>query len=378
MRKKFSQLEDAVKVLLWHLPWDEAEKHRELLLHPEKGPYFYFRRSKSPLHERLTQLVNHSKVPNVLIHGSPHIDNYAKTQFGAGMIDFDRAYRGPYLWDMVCLLIAIHLRNPDSHYCDISKNIAQTLQESYLASFNQPETPYQLYTPLENVILKPWEENMKGYAKSEKKWASQKNTFPVDVQDPFANALLQDLLSHHPQATAISSHHVSKIFYASGSFGRRRYIYLLEKNRAQPIFMDIKETKNFLASTWTYTKWYKNPYPSEGRRLFEAAKIYAPDFYQHESYASLKGIDYWGREIPSLNRKPNKIFTTEEQLAFAIAGGSQLGRGHRLSLYDISENHFINYFNQNYSNVIAVTNVLLQELMAVWEEYQRIYGKMSS
>jgi len=374
MGKKFNQLDDSVKVLLWHLPWDEMGKNQERLLHPEKGPYFYFRRSKSPLQERLIQLIDHSKIPRVMIHGSAHVDNYSKTKDAFGLVDFDRAYRGPYIWDVICLLMAIHLRNPEHHEQPLAPSIRETFQEYYLSHFLHPDQFYIPYKPLENITLKPWEENIEEYMKSNKKWAKQLSEAPIELSDPFATTLLHEFLAHHPRKKIFSDFEICNISFASGSFGRKRYLYLLKNKKGESIFLDIKETKNFLAAPWKHVQFYKNPYASDGERLFESTKIYAPDFLAYESYATLKGVDYWGREIPILNRKPNKTFCEEEQIDFAMAGGSQLGRGHRLSLYEASPEEFLQHFRLEYPRLIEITNLLLEEVLAVWGRYCEVYG----
>ena len=40
---------------------------------------------------RFAELVDHRKIPQILIHGNPHVANYCKTERGAAMVDFDRS-----------------------------------------------------------------------------------------------------------------------------------------------------------------------------------------------------------------------------------------------------------------------------------------------
>ncbi len=374
MSKKFEQLDDAVKVLLWHLPWDESEKNQPKLLSPEKGPYFYFRRSKSPLHERLTQLIDYRSIPNVFIHGSAHIDNYAKTQFAAGMVDFDRAYLGPYVWDIVCVLMAIHLRNPKHFHKALNKDISEQFQQEYIHHFKHPELNYKTFAPLDKVNVKSWEENIHNYLKSGKKWAKQLSSENLSDNDPFATSLLEEFIHHHPLKDSFKNYKIKTVAFGNGSFGRKRYLYILEKKKSGPVIIDIKQTKNYSAMPWNFMKWYRNPFTTDGQRLLEACKYYAPKFAEKESYALVNGVDYWGREVPILNRKPDKLFDKDKQIAFAVSAGSQLGRGHRLSLYEIEQDDFLKQFTQLMPEVVKITNVLLEETMAMWEEYVKRYG----
>lgn len=373
--KKFDQMDDEVKSLLWHHPWDENEKSQAKLLEPDTGAYYYFRRSKSAVNERLTQLIDHRKIPNVFIHGSPHIDNYAKTLAGAGMVDFDRAYVGPYVWDLLCVLLATSFRNPKHEQKPINQQIIDSLLEAYLYSYQHPEEDYQRFEPLENINPKEWELDSRTYLKSEKKWAKRLSLTALETDDPVAVPLLNSFIRNSPDQSQYSAYQIQQIAYASGTFGRKRYIYVLGQDpKSSPILVDIKQTKNYLAMPWRYVRWYKNPYQHDGQRLCEAAKLYAPGFAPGESYATLNGVDYWGRLIPTLNRKPAKIFDEEQQVQFALSAGSQLGRGHRLSLQEISQQDFQQHLIKTYPELVTAAQTIKEELVIVWRAYCQQFG----
>jgi len=85
------------------------------------------------------------------------------------------------------------------------------------------------------------------------------------------------------------------------------------------------------------------------------------------------GIEYWGRQIPTLNRKPAKTFNEQEQEQFIYCGAMQLGRGHALSLQNIDEKNFKNHFNENYQQIVQATEQLKQELLYTWEYYRHCF-----
>jgi hypothetical protein len=59
-----------------------------------------------PMRNRLSELIDLSKAPRVFLHGNPHINNFARFPGGSAMIDFDRTCIGPYLWDLVRLMVS--------------------------------------------------------------------------------------------------------------------------------------------------------------------------------------------------------------------------------------------------------------------------------
>ena len=47
------------------------------------------------------------------MHGNPHLDNYAWTPTGYGFLDFDRARKGPYFWDLLRFMGSLRLWSKD-------------------------------------------------------------------------------------------------------------------------------------------------------------------------------------------------------------------------------------------------------------------------
>lgn len=48
-------------------------------MHEKRGAHFYFRNRPLPMRERFAGLMDMASAPRVFLHGSPHIDNYAKS-----------------------------------------------------------------------------------------------------------------------------------------------------------------------------------------------------------------------------------------------------------------------------------------------------------
>ncbi len=339
---------------------------------PEKGPYIFFRWTKSVLQARMADIIPHTKIPQVHLHGSAHIDNYAKTHQGAGMVDFDRAYIGPYCWDIICLITSLSLRNPKYFQCFLPKEIPNTFYQGYISALENPDVDYQHYPPLETINIKDWEKNTNAYLKAEKKWAGQIMQDAIANDDPKALALFQQYCQSLDEDLN-NGYTIHTIAQSQGTFGRDRYLYILQpKQRSvDSIIIDIKKTRDYHPSTWPHSQWYHNPFDHHGKRMIAAAKIYAPTCVIKEGYATLDGQQYWGRQIPTLNRKPKKIMNKNQLIEFSLAAGSQLGKGHAIALQQNTKEELAIHFRQHYFQWVGLCHLLQQELMSAWQHFRK-------
>ena len=370
---------DETVVLFWREPEEDDAKTVQKILNPDTGPYMLFRRLKTPLQERFSQLMDHNHIPRCFIHGSAHIDNYAKTLYGAGIVDFDRAHIGPYGWDLVCVLLALGLRNPDTLDSFVDADTVDALHRGYLKGFHNPAEPYTEFQALANVEPKKWEQSTRAYLKAEKKWAKQLKQCAIEPEHPLGLALLNEYLHNGNYTQLLQSHRVDRMAYCSGTFGRPRFLYALLANNDDDddILIDIKHTKNYIIPAWPHTRFYTNAYGHQGKRMVAAAKHFAPDCCRLESWATINGIEYWGRQVPTLNRKPAKQFTREQQADFAFAAGTQLGRAHQLGP-ETSAADILQHFQQHYQALVATSQQLQSELMAAWTRYSARYQRKDS
>lgn len=372
-----SKLDPGTLALFWRYPGDDAPAIHKKLLDLDKGPYLYFRRIKTPIQARFAQLMDHQTMPVVFLHGSPHLDNYVKTQDGAGIIDFDRAHYGPYGWDIVCLLVSLGLRNPLTTNKALPAVIAKTFKKSYLLSFQHPEQEYKEYMPLAKVHPKPWETSTATYLAANKKWGKKLQSHAISTEDPLALAVLNEYLKTQPDVTLLKSYTLDSAARCYGSFGRARFLYALSpparlKKKQDRILLDIKQTRNYMNPHWPHNRWYRAPLPHQGERMIAASRLYAPRCMLREGHATVNGEEYWGRQVPPFSRKPAKLINQLEQIHFANAAGSQLGRAHRLSLQVITPDQFLNHFNANYDRFVAAATQLNHEIFLAWKTYTEV------
>lgn len=376
MSNKGNDISNAALTLFWRFPDEDPEDICLKLQDPEQGPYLYFRRVKTQIQARFAELCDHSKLPQVFLHGSPHIDNYAKTLWGAGIVDFDRAHYGPYAWDLLCLLLALGFRNLDSIQSLLPEEVSSALYHGYLQGLNNPEQAYTHYAPLENIKIKDWEKDTRSYISAGKKWAKKIPAAAIDLDDPVANKVLQTYVENLGELELLTEYKLTNIARASGTFGRARFLYILMPDAVDQdaIILDIKQTRNYMNPAWPHNKWYHHNFEQQGERMCYAAKLYAPECVQRESYTRVNGVEYWGRQVPTLNRKPAKLISLEEQVNFAFAAGTQIGRGHSLTLQNISVADLQKHLQPNFAEYCEISKVIHKELLATWRLHlERFY-----
>lgn len=76
-----------------------------------EGPHDFFRYVNGPFREILCRrfLEGGSRLPDVMLHGDPHVEQYSVTDRGRGLADFDEATVGPALLDLVRFAASLRL-----------------------------------------------------------------------------------------------------------------------------------------------------------------------------------------------------------------------------------------------------------------------------
>ncbi|MEQ1920613.1 MAG: DUF2252 family protein, partial [Elusimicrobiota bacterium] len=310
-------------------PAGDAENIRRNYLHEKRGPHFYFRNMLLPMQARFAELMDMGSTPRALLHGSPHVDNYAKSNQGAAMVDFDRSRVGPYTWDLVRLMVSLSLRQKKDAKGLLDKEVLKQMKKGYLRGFRHPDRPFSEVRELKDIEPESDETTTNAYLAANNKWAKEmrRNALPADDAD------IVTLVSSWAEGRAdgvLSDYYIEEAGRGQGSMGFRGLflVVLAPKNKKSGkdrILLNIKATR-----TDPDTEWYKTPYGSEAERMRAAAELYAPGWELRSGGAVLDGVEYYARQIDPLNAKIKKMLNADLQEDFAYAVGTQLGRAHRL------------------------------------------------
>jgi dTMP kinase len=350
-------------------PAGDADNIKRNYLHEKKGAHFYFRNMLLAMQDRFAQLMDLSDMPKVFLHGSPHVDNYAKTAEGAAMVDFDRSRVGPYAWDLVRLMVSISLRQKKEHGF-LDPEVARQLRKGYLHGLRHPDRPFSEMRKLKDVEPSDDELTTDSYLHANKKWAKEMRANPLPNDDPDITALLKGYMVNRNEPDLLKDYFVEEAGRGQGSMGfRAMFLAVLAprdpKSGKERLLLNMKQVRD---DPDTY--WYKNPYPTNGERMKRAADLHAPGWELRPGYAVLDGKEYYIRALPPLNAKLKKMLDQDEQRDLAYAAGTQLGRAHRLSLQEgASPDALEEHLKKHYDEILKAGETIREEILDAHERY---------
>jgi len=356
-------------------PAADAENIRRNYVREKRGVHFYFRNMLLPMQERFAQLLDLAAMPKVFLHGSPHVDNYAKSHQGAAMVDFDRARVGPYAWDLVRLMVSLSLRQKKPAEGLLDRSVLKQMRKGYLHGFRHPDRPFSEVRQVKDVEADADEETVSAYAAANGKWAKEMRANPLPVDDPDVTALIRGY-DESAGGRLLDKYEIEEAGRGQGSMGFRGLFLVVlapkdKKSKLDRILLNIKQVRSDPDS-----EWFKNPYPSEVERMHAAAELYAPGWTLGPGSAVLDGVEYDVRQIDPLNAKIKKMFDLEQQEDFAYAVGTQLGRAHRLSLQGAAApDLLIRHFVDNFDALAAAGLTIRDELAAAHQRYLKRMDK---
>ncbi len=299
--------------------------------------------------------------PKVFMHGNPHLDNYVRSFTGTGMVDFDRSRMGPYAWDFIRFFSSLALFESETIQPN-HKSIYKFFRKGYLGAFNNPDIFYSIPSFMKTISPKNNHLTTQNYLLANRKWAQKLNSFP-DIRLK-AHKLLRLYLKSRDEVKLLKFYRIHQTARCPGSLGKDHYLFSLfpkdsEQNRDQ-LLIDIKKTY-----CEPDTALFYSPVEHHGLRMIRASNLYAPNIEQRLGYFTYKKEQYWGREVPSFSVKIRRALILSEQQELAYCVGSQLGRGHRLSLENNNPSKLLQHFQASYKTIQKMSTEMNQHVRQV-------------
>lgn len=337
-------------------------------LNEDRGEFFFFRHQCLNMQARFAQLFNLQKTPKVFLHGNPHVENYVITAKGASMIDFDRARFGPYVWDIVRFLVSLSFKKAHQSEGFLSRAVLEYFLEGYIRAFKAPKLNYKgANLTAEKAEYSVWYESTNDYLIAGTKWVKKMRKHPIPPQNKKIKKLVKGYLKSRKEENLLKDYQISEAGKAQGTFGNERYLIVLStpKKEKDSIFLDIKTVYQDPDN-----EWFKNPFKHHGLRMLKASKLYAPGIEYRIGFASLKGKEFWGREIPHKCAKIKEKLDEMAQLDIAYSVATQLGRAHRVSLEkNIKPKELLKHLRQNYIPLIEISQLLKNEIQLAYRQF---------
>jgi hypothetical protein len=330
-------------------PQQDCEGHRELVLRAVTGTHRFFRMSGPRMQHVFADLIDHSTIPSILIHGNPHVANYCKTKRGAAMADFDRSRIGPYAYDLVRFLISVSLSR------DIQNDV-----------FLHPQNPdFDEMYELRTTEPKKWQASTNSYLDSGKKWAKRLSLHQTKITKRLTS-MLTDYLKNRDELMLLERHQLKRCAEVAGSMGKLHHLYLLQdrKEKRDALLIDIKEVYQEQDN-----QWYTNPFEHHGQRMNAAGDLYAPNWEQKPGHTSYKGQQYWVRQIPTQQIKITIPLNQLDQCDLCYAVGSQLGSGHARASTEEQRIQILNDFNDKFEQYVEIGSVMRNQIILARNAY---------
>ena len=347
-------------------PRTDQQVLRSNYLHPTRGLHFYFRNMLLPMQQRFSELTDHSEMPAVFLHGSPHLDNYSRSEVGVAMVDFDRSRYGPYAWDLVRVLTSVAFRQKRPAEGFLPAKVSRALFAGYRRGLKRPEEGFREMTALATQKMPAKPRTTKRYLRHNGKWAHELrcNLLPDDHED--ARAVLRGYVANRGRDLAEDGYALTAMGSAIGSMGRRRFLYVLSptKPKLDWLLLEIKRVRED-----PDTRWYRNPFAHHGERMIAAVELYAPGWERWQGYTTYHGLQYWGHQIPAYNGKLKRDLTAKESADFLDAVGNQLGRAHRLSTDAETAEHIRGHLSRAGGELLEAADAMKAEITEAFGRY---------
>jgi len=350
-------------------PDKDPEAIRDAFMDRKGGLHLFFRRMNVKMQARFADLIDHDILPIAFIHGNPHLENYAITENGAAMVDFDRSRHGPYAYDICRFLASVMVWNRKPN---LSAKLVDSFYHGYLDGLRKAVDSGEQDIDLRDCILEDWRKRL-DKQKCRNKWAGRLEKFRTDPKDPMLQALLASYCENRCEPQLLTDYELSETACVPGTFGKHHYLFHLIPTRNssdEPILIDIKEVYDEPDN-----RWYSNPFNHNGQRMAVAGELYAPGWELRPGWASYNGEQYWGRQISPGKAKLKKRLVKPEQKQACYTIGLQLGRAHGLSVANLNADALFEHFKENFSGFFKVSRIMAQELMDSYEHYNRRLSK---
>ena len=363
---------------------DEFLQNPKLLERILEGPYNYFRFTNIRFAEAVCLSFQQQlgAIPNVNLHGDAHLENYAVTERGRGLTDFDDATIGPMVLDLVRFGVSIHLACRANGWDDKAEPIVKSFLSSYHAALKNPELtvpPPELvrrirarFTTNTDRLLEADEKLMEPLGEPSENFKRQFEQFVDQMKVRYP-----DLPPHF-----FDIKKAGRLKIGIGSALDEKYLVEVEgatKAHEDDLLLEIKEVRNLHGISCILLSKATPMRPI----VLQALLAYKP--YRYTGFiivpraeGSGKGKEFWVHEW-SDNYQELSIRTSfpapTDLRDIAADVGVQLGLGHPRNIYDFDtsglRSQLISVLGGLHGEIEQTISALTRQTVAAWQQLQR-------
>jgi hypothetical protein len=362
---------------------NEFLQNPKLLKRILEGPYNYFRFTNIRFAEAVClRFQKHlGALPNVNLHGDAHLENYAVTERGRGLTDFDDATVGPMVLDLVRFGVSVHLACRANGWEDKAESIVKSFISSYGAALENPELtipPPELvrrirasFTANTNLLLKADEKLMRPLGEPLEKFEPYFKQFVDQMKDPYPDL--------PPYFFEIKK--AGRLKVGIGSALDEKYLVEVEgatKAHADNLLLEIKEVTDLRGISCILLREAIPMRPI----VMQALLAYKP--YRYTGFiivpraeGSGKEREFWVHEWYD-NYHELSIRTSFQSPAdlrnIAADVGVQLGLGHPRNIYDSDTSglrrRLVSVLAGLQGEIEQTVSDLTRQTVAAWEQFR--------
>jgi len=268
--------------------------------------------------------------PSFNLHGDAHIEQYAGTDLGRGLTDFDHSTTGPGIIDLIRFGVSLHLTCKENGWESKTDDLIDIFLLGYRTALNEPKAKAEIPTLVEEIQSK-FTYNRDKYLE----WiASLMDPMPAQEAKEIVKAM-----KPYVESMILQDPHLSKKFFDIKEVGYLRmgigsaldikYLARVAGHSDDPsddVVLEIKEVRDLSAIECLTSTQKADPF----RILVGQARI-SYQQYNFLGYLRFRDRAFWVHSWVDNYKevKVNKSFKSVEKLSELVYDvGVQLGLGH--------------------------------------------------
>jgi len=355
----------------------DFSSNQELLDRLMSGPHGYFRfinvEFSSEICRRMGERL--AEMPMLNLHGDAHLEQYAITDIGRGLTDYDDSSTGPGGLDLMRVGVSLHLLAKKNGWSDSTNAIMDVFLNGYDKALKNPNSVAE-EPSLVRRIREGFEIDREGYFK----WiASVMQPIEDDMRDSLHNALSSYVETKRAEEPELSAEYFSVVEsgilqMGIGSALDMKFLVRIAGKTDDPlddIVLECKEVRDLSGIPCINSGSNSDPF----RILLGQTRIaYSP--FEHLGYFRAFGKTFWVHSWVDNYKelKIEKSFKSVAELKEVLYDiGIQLGRGHVkhiASPLDLQlrreQRRLLKEHSEKFKNVCAE---LAAETVSAWEQF---------
>jgi hypothetical protein len=362
---------------------DEFSQNPKLLQRILRGPHGYFRFINEMFAEEVCARFRDDLgwIPNVSLHGDAHLENYAITERGRGLTDFDAAATGPMVLDLVRFGVSIHLASRANGWEEEAESIVDSFLSGYRAALEDPGLtlpPPELVSRIRARFTTDRERTLAAQETLMQPLEVSREEFKREIEQ-----YLDQMAEQHPELPPhfFEIKNAGRLKIGIGSALDEKYLFQVEgstKAHEDNVILEMKEVRDLHEISCILAKEAnpRRPIVMQARLAYQPyryAGFVIFDIRKGDEKEKMFWVHEWTDHYRELSIRTS-FQTAAELHDIAQDAGVQLGLGHPKSIADSYSNHLrgrlLVTVTELHERMHRTISDLTQETIAAWKQFR--------